>query len=136
MTLLNVSQNHQPQCQSACHSEAAETQRIRKTRPQYRVRELDTEYVVSVDLPGVVKDAVEISLNEKVLEISATRSWTERGEWQPLAGVSEDGIEYRLRLAVGDEVDGDKITADLDAGVLKLSLSKAEDKKPRRIAVN
>lgn len=136
MTTLNVTKNAQPECSTACQNEVAAAERVRKVRPQYRVRELDTEFVVTVDVPGVAKEAVDVSLVDGVLDISATRSWANREEWNPLAGVSEDDVVYRLRLAVRDEVDGDKITADLNAGVLKLTLSKAEDKKPRRIAVN
>ena len=136
MTNLNVTKNTQAECSTACQNESTEAQRISKVRPQYRVSEGNTEYVVTVDVPGVAKEAVEVSLVEGVLEISATRSWENRGDWSPLAGVSEDHVVYRLRLAAGDEIDGNNITADLNTGVLKLTLSKAEDRKPRRIEVN
>ncbi|MBK1878470.1 Hsp20/alpha crystallin family protein [Pelagicoccus mobilis] len=136
MTTLNVTKNTKTECPTACQAEAGDAKRVRNVRPQYRVRELDTEFVVTVDVPGVAKEAVDVSLVDGVLEISGTRSWAQRGDWKPLAGVSEDDVVYRLRLAIGDEVDGEKISADLNAGVLKLTLAKAEDKKPRRIAVN
>lgn len=136
MTTLNVTKNTPTDCSDACQSDSPSAQRLRNIRPPYRVRELDTAFVVTVDLPGVAKESVDVSLVEGVLEISATRSWAQREGWRPLAGVSEDGVVYRLRLSVGDEVDGEKITAELDSGVLKLNLAKAEDKKPRRIAVN
>lgn len=136
MTNLKVEKNSDSECSTACQAQGAETKRVRNVRPQYRVRELDTEYAVAVDVPGVAKNEVEVSLVDGVLEISASRSWSDRTDWNPLAGISEDGVKYLLRLAVGDEVDGEKISANLEAGVLSITLAKAEDKRPRRIAVN
>lgn len=109
---------------------------MRYARPQYGVQELDTEFVATVDLPGVPKGAVELSVADGVLELVAARSWSERADWSPLAGVVEDGLSYRLLLELGDQVDVGNISADLHDGVLKLTLAKAEEKKPRRIAVN
>lgn len=135
MTLLNISTPQQPECKTAsCEAKQAESSRC--VRPTYRVREVDTGYLAAVDLPGVPKDSIEISVAEGVLEVVGKRAWSGRDGWSPLAGVVEDGLSYRLRLSLGDEVDGEKISANLEAGVLNLTLGKAEEKKPRRIAVN
>jgi HSP20 family protein len=135
MTLLNITKTQQPECStSSCGSQKGGN--LRCERPQYRVQELDTGFVAEVDLPGVPKGSVELSVADGVLEISATRGWQDRTDWSPLAGVAEDGLAYRLRLELGDQVDAEKITAELQDGVLKLNLAKAEEKKPRRIAIN
>ncbi|MDQ8185980.1 Hsp20/alpha crystallin family protein [Pelagicoccus sp. SDUM812002] len=135
MTLLNITKTQQPQC-SASNGATQQEEQIRYERPQYRVQELDTGFVAEVDLPGVPKDAVELSVTDGVLEISATRGWGDRNDWSPLAGVAEDGLTYRLRLELADQVDAENITAELVEGVLKLTLGKAEEKKPRRIAIS
>lgn len=135
MTISNVTENKPTTCTPACSSESGVAKNVRKLRPQYRVRELDTSYVVTVDLPGVPKEAVQVQLIDGVLELSASRSWASRADWSPLAGASEDGVEYWLRLEAGDEIDGSSIEAKLDAGVLKIILAKAENKKPRRISI-
>lgn len=135
MTLLNITNTQQPECKSSS-CETKQGEKVRSTRPRYRVRALDTEFVATVDLPGVTKDAVELSVVDGVLEITGTRSWQDRDGWNALAGVVEDGLSYRLRLELGDQVDAEKISADLQDGVLKLTLAKAEEKKPRRITVS
>lgn len=139
MNLTNTNENQSVTCNPASEGSTAvarQGERLTYSRPHYRVQELDTEYRVSVDLPGVSKSAVEVSVVDGVLEIDAARSWENREDWNPLAGVAEDGVSYRLRLALGDQVKGAEISADLKDGVLQLSLAKAEEKKPRRIAVN
>ncbi len=135
MTLLNITKPQTPECKAAsCETEL--DKRVRYSRPQFRVQELDTEYVATVDLPGVPKGDVTLTVAEGVLEIVGARNWAGRDAWSPLAGVVEDGLSYRLKLALGDEVDAEKISADLQDGVLKLTLVKAEEKKPRRIAID
>lgn len=139
MTLLNITKTNQPEAKSACQSESSECkqgEQLRYARPAYRVQKMDTSYQVAVDLPGVPKGGVEIVLEDGVLEIQGIRSWTDRQDWSPLAGAAEDGLTYRLCLSLGDEVSSEGISADLNDGVLKLTLAKAEEKKPRRIAVN
>ena len=135
MTLLNITSAQQPEGKpSPCESRQGE--QIRCVRPQYRIHEQDTSYVAEVDLPGVPKGSVELSVADGVLEIAATRSWLQRSEWSPLAGVSEDGVNYRLRLELGDELDSETISAELADGRLTLTFAKAEEKKPRRIAID
>ncbi|MDQ8182307.1 Hsp20/alpha crystallin family protein [Pelagicoccus sp. SDUM812005] len=134
MTLLNITKTQQPECSTASR-DATSGEKRRFARPQYRVRELDTQYTAEVDLPGVPKDGVELSVADGVLEISAARGWKDRADWSPLAGVAEDGLTYRLNLELGDAVDAGKISAELQDGVLKLTFGKAEEKKPRRIAI-
>ena len=47
---------------------------------------------------------------------TAVRGWQDRAEWSPLAGVAEDGLAYRLRLELGDQVDAEKITLAVTKG--------------------
>ncbi|MBC2606044.1 Hsp20/alpha crystallin family protein [Pelagicoccus albus] len=133
MSLLNVTKKGQPTAET---SEGNQSSHVRYVRPVYQIEEQDSAYQVQVDLPGVVKDQVEITLADGVLEILGSREWVNRKDWNPLAGVSEDGLVYRLRLDVSEEVDGESIAADFEYGVLRLTLSKAEEKKPRRIAID
>lgn len=139
MTLLNVLKNNQPEASKGAAanptSEDQQAQKIATVRPRYRVEELDTSYVAEIDMPSVSKDDLEVSLVDGVLDIVGNRGWSANADWKPVAGEAEQGVAYRLRLAIGDEVDAEKISANLENGVLVLTLAKAEEKKPRRIAI-
>lgn len=139
MNLLNIKKNETPASsneESPVTSQGTQSEELYYRRPRYRVQEHDAEFRVTVDLPGVPKNEVEISVVEGILEIDASRRWEDRESWSPLAGVAEDGVAYRLRLSLGDAVDGEAISANLENGVLLLVLAKAVEKKPRRIEIN
>lgn len=137
MTLLNVMKNSQPTASKEGQDDASkQATQVRYIRPSYRIKEGDTGYVAKVDMPGVRKDDVELSLAEGVLEVSGARKSSVDESWKALAGTVEDGVVYRLRLAIGDEVNGEAISAKIEDGVLNVELPKAEEKRPRRIAVS
>lgn len=137
MTLLNVMKNSQPATATAPQAEdSKQATQVRYVRPSYRIKEADTGFVAKVDMPGVKRDEVELSVTDGVLEISGTRKRESDENWKPLAGNIEDGVVYRLRLAIGDEVNGEAISAKLQDGVLNVDLPKAEEKRPRRIDVS
>ncbi len=110
---------------------------IRYYRPRYSIDETDAAYLAQVDLPGVGKEDLEISLEGGTLEVIGRRSSMPSGDWKAIgAGASEGDIAYRLRLSLGDEVNGEGISAQLENGALQVTFPKAEEKKPRKIAVN
>lgn len=87
----------------------------------------DEHYYVVAELPGVQKDAVDLKVENAVLTISVN-----------LSGKDENGSGHR-RLArsitVGDDIDMDGVSAKLENGLLTVSLPKAEERRPRKIAI-
>ncbi|MET0262670.1 MAG: Hsp20/alpha crystallin family protein [Rariglobus sp.] len=104
-------------------------------RPAYRVTETAEGYALTVNLPGVTKDNLGVIAEDGVLNITGKRSWQKPEAWTALHRESADA-GFALSLAYDDAIDADKITAALNDGVLRLTLPKAEARKPRKIAVN
>ena len=101
--------------------------------PPVDIFETKDGLTVIVDLPGVAKDGLSISVEDSVLTIEATP------EKSPL--VDPFFSEFTLRryfrqFQLGEAVDREKISADLKHGVLTLRLPRAESSKPRKIEVN
>ena len=93
-------------------------------------------YFVSLELPGMKKEDIKISLHEGVLSVSGERK-DER--------VFEDGETYRSERFFGKfersvkllaSVDSTKIVASYKDGILTVELPKAEDAKPKEIGVS
>lgn len=87
---------------------------------------------VVADLPGVTKDQVDIRVENGVLTIKGTAPQKEEAE--PVYR------EFRLanyfrQFQLSEEVDQDKIQAEMRNGVLSISLPKKEAAKPRQIQV-
>ena len=104
-------------------------------RPVYDVKETDDAFGLTVHLPGVAKDGLEITAEDTTLRIVGRRGWKRPDTWTSLYRESSDAA-FELVLTHQNSIDLDKVHAELRDGVLRLSLPKAEAVKPRKIAVN
>ncbi|MFA5256576.1 MAG: Hsp20/alpha crystallin family protein [Opitutales bacterium] len=105
-----------------------------KIRPAYETSENADAYEVRVFMPGVGKDGIGISLENDELRVSGRRSASIPEGWRPLSRESR-GADYQLRLGLNVKIDGEKIEARNENGVLILTLPKAEALKFRKIPV-
>lgn len=104
-------------------------------KPAFNVREDAHGYDVTVQLPGVAKEGLEITAQEDDLTITGRRTWTAPAEWTALYRETPRA-NFELTLNHGGEIDAAKISAELKEGVLHLMLPKAEAAKPRKIAIS
>lgn len=104
-------------------------------KPAYEIKEADEAWGLTVHLPGVAKDGLELTAEEGVLTIRGQRAWRKPEGWTPIWRESADA-PYELVLEHDNTVDVAKIHAELKDGVLRVSLPKAEAVKPRKIAIN
>ncbi|MEM1296308.1 MAG: Hsp20/alpha crystallin family protein [Verrucomicrobiota bacterium] len=79
------------------------------------------------ELPGVSKDDVNLELENSVLRVNGTLK-EKRGE-------DETSYEFSRSLALPDEVDAAKISAEMKDGLLTIDLPKREETKARSIEI-
>lgn len=103
-------------------------------KPFYEVKETDDAYGLTVYLPGVSKEGLEITAAEGELTIAGRRGWKRPEGWTQLYRESSDA-SYQLVLTHDNALDLDKIHAELTDGLLRVALPKTEAIKPRKIAV-
>jgi len=96
-------------------------------------REGDT-FVVEFDLPGVSPETLDIDVERNVLTVKAERT-RRNGDWEILASERPTGL-FSRQLVLGDNLDLENVSADYDAGVLRLRIPVAEKAKPRKIEVS
>jgi HSP20 family protein len=104
-------------------------------KPAYQVKETDDAYGLTVFLPGVAKDTLEITAEEGQFRVLGRRAWKQPEGWTSLYRESSD-VPFELVLAHDNLIDADKVVAELKDGVLRVSLPKHESQKPRKIAVS
>ena len=102
--------------------------------PAHDLKEASDAFGLEVFVPGVTKDAVELNVDKGELVITARRRWKASEGWTELFRETADA-NYRLRLDLNDAVDVDKIGAELEQGVLRVTLPKADAVKPRKIDI-
>jgi HSP20 family protein len=102
--------------------------------PNVNIVENKEGYVLEAEMPGVAKDGLEINLEENVLTIVGRR----RAE--PTTGNllyrESNPADYRRVFELDPSIEAGKISAQIEQGVLTLTLPKAERVKPRRITVS
>lgn len=95
---------------------------------EVRFHEDKDAYHLQVDLPGVKKEEVKLDVENESVSIKATRKmgWGEN--------ISES--RYERTLTIPRNVDTANIKAQLQDGVLELTLPKREDAKPRSLQID
>lgn len=104
-------------------------------RPHYDVFENENAFDVRVSLPGVDRSGVDVSINGDDLSIIATRSDENAGNWRPLRQELPKG-DFRLNLRLNVPIKEDNVKAQVENGVLDLTLPKADELKPRKITIS
>ena len=102
--------------------------------PTADIFETDDALTVVLEMPGVSKDNVDVSVESGVLTIEGRIDFKKYEGLQPLYSEYNVG-PYRRSFRISSQVDQNKITAEMRDGVITLALPKAEQAKPRRIAV-
>lgn len=102
--------------------------------PRHAITETPEAYGLAVELPGVAKDGLELSVDHQQVRVLGRRAWRKPEGWHALHRESRDAT-FELVLDHGRAIDADKVHAELRDGVLRVSLPKAEALKPRKISV-
>ncbi len=101
--------------------------------PPANISATEHEYLVELDMPGVDKEGLEITVEGNELTIIGRRK-TDLPDGEACYCESPQA-DYRRVFELGPDVDTSKIGAEMNQGVLKLHLPKSENAKPKRIEV-
>jgi HSP20 family protein len=135
MSLLNTLIPSLGRTPAACNTDTTQADLAHSVKPAYEIKETAEAWGVTVHLPGVTKDGLELTAEEGQLTIVGRRAWQQPEGWTALYRESSDA-PFTLVLTHDNAIDTDKIAAELRDGVLRVSLPKHEAVKPRKIAVN
>ncbi len=102
--------------------------------PPVDVIEDEEGIILRADLPGVSKENLSIDVSGDTLTLEATVDLGEATTMQPVYAEVRVA-NYKRSFVLSRDLDASKIEASLKNGVLNLRLPKAEQAKPRRIAV-
>ena len=110
------------------------TETTPSVRPTYEIKETGDAFGLTVYLPGVTKEGLELTAENDELRITGRRAWQQPAGWTAVYRESAD-VPFMLVLTHDNAIDVEKIAAELKDGVLRASLPKAAALKPRKIAV-
>ena len=96
-------------------------------QPAFDITEDNKNYYLSLDLPGVNKKDINVSISNDVLTISGFRdsSEAEDSDYARLNQVNYGDFEKSFQLP--ENINQDKVGAKMENGVLRLNLKKARE---------
>ncbi|MDR4507710.1 MAG: Hsp20/alpha crystallin family protein [Candidatus Brocadiaceae bacterium] len=102
--------------------------------PKTDIIEREKSLVVIMDVPGVKKENINVTLENTILEVDAKIDFSPYENLNPVYSEYNVG-HYTRKFTVSNIVDTEKIDASLADGVLTLTLPKVPEAQPRKIQV-
>ena len=102
--------------------------------PPASIRETSDAYTLELEMPGVNKEGLEISIEKNELSIVGRRAAS--AIQGTLLHRESRPHNYRRSFEIDPSIESGKIAARMHQGVVMLTLPKAEKVKPRKIAVS
>jgi HSP20 family protein len=104
--------------------------------PALDLYESGDHFVAVVELPGMRKDVIDISLHDGTLTISGERKREKSNDGETAQRTERYVGTFRRSIALPTRVDPSKVSATYQDGILKVTLPKAEEEKSKQIQVS
>lgn len=104
-------------------------------KPRVDIAETDSDFVVIADLAGVVKDDVTISFEDDTLTITGERKQESTEGETNYRRTERIYGRFSRSFTFPKGIETSKISAKFDNGVLRVSVPKSAESKPRKIKI-
>ncbi len=101
-------------------------------KPAVDIRETDDAFILKCDMPGVSQDKLDVTVDGNRLMIAGKVG--DEPEGRAVYRETNTG-NYQREFNLGDGIDRESITAEMQSGQLTISIGKSEAVKPRKIEV-
>ena len=107
---------------------------FRSNGPRTNLYEDGDAFEIRAEVPGIAKDDLEITIQGNYLEISGSRS-VDMPEGYKVHRSERGTGTFSRSFTLPDDVDAEKVEANLKDGILYLKLPKSETAKPKQISI-
>ncbi len=105
------------------------------TGPRFVSREAEDGYLLIAEVPGMSDKDIHISVEDGVLTVSGERKIEEIEGYRPLSR-ERDGLRFSRSFSLSEQMDGERIEARMEHGVLTLKIPRQPQAEPRMIPIN
>ena len=104
--------------------------------PAVDIRETSETFELYADLPGLSKQDVELTFENGQLTLSGERKFQGNGKDQGYYRIERSYGKFTRSFQLPDNIDSGKIKATFRDGVLTVTLPKAAEAQPRKVAIS
>jgi HSP20 family protein len=103
--------------------------------PAVDISERKDAYLITVELPGVALDDLQITMQDSLLTLQGERAFAHDSSEQQFHRIERCFGTFRRSIILPAHVVADAVQATIDEGVLQIVVPKAEEAKPKRVMV-
>ena len=104
--------------------------------PALDLYQTNDDVVAVVELPGMRKEDIDLSMQDGILTISGERKEDGAADGEKTARTERFVGKFRRSISLPTRVDANKVNAAYKDGILTVTMPKAEEVKPKQIQVN
>lgn len=106
-----------------------------KFEPKFDIKETEDGYEILADVPGMKPEDIEVTLQNGVLTIQGEKKHERENEKEKYHLVERSYGRFYRSFRVPEEINREKLGAEHKDGVLKITLPRAAEAKPKEIEV-
>ena len=107
---------------------------FRTSTPRTNLYENGDTFEIRAEVPGIAKDDLNVKIQGNYLEISGSRTDDTPDDYK-VHRSERKASTFSRSFTLPDDVDADKVDAQLKDGILYLTLPKSEVAKPKQITI-
>jgi HSP20 family protein len=104
--------------------------------PPVDVYEDEHNITLKIEVPGIDEKDIDVRVENNNLTVYGERKFEKEEKQENYRRVERQYGSFARSFTLPSTVDADRISADYDKGVLKISLAKKAEAKPKQIKVN
>lgn len=104
--------------------------------PPADIKETEEALVVQVELPGLQKDEINISLESGILTVGGERRFIKDDSKENFHRLERSHGKFSRSFRLPRNIETQQVKANFENGLLTLELPKTEETKPRQIEIN
>jgi HSP20 family protein len=103
--------------------------------PSVDIYEAENELVLKAEIPGVDEKDVEIKIEDNTLTIQGDRKFEKETKEENYRRIERSYGSFYRSFSLPRNIDQDKIKAERENGILKISLPKKPELKPKKVKI-
>src|SRR5262245_14610543 len=104
--------------------------------PPVDIQETGDAYRLQAELPGLTKEDIHITLENNVLRLSGERKFEREAKKENFQRIERTYGAFSRAFTLPQQVNSEGVQAAFENGVLTITVPKAEQAKPRKIAIS
>jgi len=105
--------------------------------PRVEIIELQDKYIVTAELPGVLKENISININEeRLLVIKGEKNKVDKNDNTQALRTERLYGKFERQFILPEDIDIENVSAKFELGILELTIPSKEPEKPKEINIS